>query len=133
MIPIFERLIDLYQRKFQEEIRSSVVQGIHDHLNRTEIFVYFAFIGQLYPYSDYNNFKSDLYILRWLVQKKLSFYNDYLNRNHIGLENVIAPYLLTMFTQLSSELTYRIWDYLIASEQRDKARIIIAFTLLTYL
>jgi hypothetical protein len=86
----------------------------------------------LYPYSDYQQLKSDLYILRWLVQKKLPNFNDFLNRNNIGLENLISQHLLQFFTGLATELTYRIWDFLIYSEQRDQARIVVAFTLLTY-
>jgi hypothetical protein len=79
-----------------------------------------------------NNLKNDLSILRWLVHKKMPHYNDYLNRNHIGLENLIGTHLLNLFTDLSEELTFRIWDYLISSDNPLKARIIVAFTLLSY-
>jgi len=53
--------------------------------NVESFYTYMAFIAKHYPYSEINNLQNDLYILRWLVQKKLPFFNYYLNRNHIGL------------------------------------------------
>ena len=74
-------------------------------LDRSKQAVYFftfvLFLSRLYPYSQPTQLKSDLITLRWLVQEKLPHYNDFLNRNHIGLENIIAPHLLNFFSDLS--------------------------------
>ena len=96
-------------------------------------FSFVLFLAKVYPYSQPNILKNDLVALRWLAQDKLSHYNDYLNRNHIGLENIIAPHLLNFFSDLSEELTFRIWDFLVSCDNINKARVVIAFTLLTYL
>jgi len=67
-----------------------------------------------------------------LVQQELPYYNDFLNREHIGLENIIVPQLLNLFSDLSEELTFRIWDFLISANDVNRARIVVAFTLLCY-
>ena len=72
-------------------------------------------IAKIYPYGDSSYLKKDLLIVRSLVLKHLPYYNEYLNRMHIGLENIASTHLLNLFTDLSEELTFRIWDFLIGS------------------
>ncbi len=76
---------------------------------------FILFIGKIYPYGDYNTFRNDLFILRAVVQKYLPNYNDYLNRSNVGLQNLVGWHLLNLFTELSEELTFRIWDFIISS------------------
>lgn len=40
--------------------------------------------------------------------------------------------MLNLFSDLSEELTYRIWDLLISENNSQRARISVAFTLLSY-
>ena len=130
LIPIFDALFEMYLASKQNDVGAKSLLRMESYTNY--LFVFIAFFARLYPYSDYAHLKSDLYILRWLVQKKLPNFNDYLNRSNIGLENFISQHLLNFSTGLASELTYRIWDFLIANDQKDQPRIIVAFTLLTY-
>lgn len=104
----------------------------NNNKNVVHFFVFVLFIARVYSYSEFTHLRNDLFILRHLVRDRLPYYNDFLNRSNIGLENLIGPHLLNLFTDLSEELTFRIWDFLISSDNIFKARIVVAFTLLTY-
>jgi len=54
--------------------------------NGVEYFwVFLAFVIAVYPYFDIEVLTKDMYIVRYWVQNKLSYFNDFLNRQHIGL------------------------------------------------
>jgi hypothetical protein len=82
-IPIFEGLFELYMQSKQNDMGSNSIKRLESYTNY--LFTFIAFFAKLYPYAEYANLKSDLYILRWLVQKKLPNFNDTLNRDSIGL------------------------------------------------
>ena len=65
------------------DMGANSIKNLEDYTNYLLTFI--AFFAKLYPYAEYTNLKSDLYILRWLVQKKLPHFNDGLNRDNIGL------------------------------------------------
>jgi hypothetical protein len=83
IIPIMDALFEMYMQSKQNDLGSNSILRLENYTSYLLTFI--AFFAKLYPYAEYANLKSDLYILRWLVQKKLPHFNDALNRDHIGL------------------------------------------------
>jgi hypothetical protein len=131
--PHLIRILEKYVLIFFNAKSFSEEEFVNDRSRHSvSFFTFILFLARVYPYSQPHQLRHDLLTLRWLTQERLGHYNDGLNRQHIGLENIIAPHLLSLFADLSEELTFRIWDYLVGSDNVQKARIAVAFTLLIY-
>ena len=97
LVPILERyLAIIFNSKSSNE-----EQAPSNQKYTLRLFLFILAIAKIYPYCDAKHLKKDLLIVRNLVHTHLPFYNDSLNRLHLGLENVIASHLLNIFTDLS--------------------------------
>ncbi len=57
-----------------------------------------------------------------------------LNRKHIGLENFVSKYLLSLFSlDLEEEITFTVWDFIVSCSNKSAARMNCILTLLIFM
>lgn len=112
MIPIADRLLKLVQhegslRGYSREVVFCKV---------VKLFV--IFVREVAPYfsGSVSLLCSHLLHIRILVKEKMKEFNFLLNQLQIGLDNITAAPLLSLFSREHPELTYRIWDFLVYSQ-----------------